>query len=236
MFEWLLMNEELSTKLETPPVEPDLVAPWTRNVWLYGLRVPFSLVFIGWMTFASALAPTFNLEIYLYSLLAVFLGLVVGAHYIDIGASREKFSPFFPDIPAGMVWIGILAVVAGGAVGVYMALRWNLLFLLFVAVEGFAAYAYPSEKPKLVHSYLGFGLTWGTIPFIAAYFIQSGTLSLLVLGAAVFVGVSVVMMHHLAIMSRESPGWKDALYLLGLYRYSVYAIALIAITGRILGV
>jgi len=79
-------------------------------------------------------------------------------------------------------------------------------------------------------------LTWGTIPFIAAYFIQSGTVSLLALAVAVFVGISVVMMHHLAIMSRESPGWKDALYLLRLYRYSVYLISLIAVLGRALGI
>jgi hypothetical protein len=222
--------------LETPPVEPDMVAPWRRNVWLYGLRTPFSLVFIGWMTFAEVLSPRFSVEIYLYSVLAIFLGLVVGAHYIDIGMSREKFSPFFPRIPPGMVWIGVLAVVAGGIVGVYMALRWDVLFILFVAVEGFAAYAYPSENPMMVHSYPGFGLTWGTIPFLAAYFIQSGTLSLLVLAVAVFVGISVVMMHHLAIMSRDSPGWKDALYLLGLYRYSVYLVALIAVLGRAFGV
>ena len=44
------------------------------------------------------------------------------------------------------------------------------------------------------------------------------------------------MMHHLAIMSRDSPGWKDALYLLRLYRYSVYLVALIAVLGRIFGI
>ncbi len=222
--------------METPPVEPDLVSPWRRSVWLYGLRTPFSLVFVGWMTLAEVMSPKFSLEIYFYSLLAVFLGLVVGAHYIDIGSSREKFSPFFPNIPAGMLWVGILTVVAGGLVGVYMALRWNPVFIVFVVVEGLAAVAYPREKPKAVHSYPGFGLTWGTIPFVAAYFIQSGTLTLLALAVAIFVGVSVVMMHHLAIMSRDSPGWKDALYLLGLYRYSVYLVALVAFAGKVLGI
>jgi hypothetical protein len=230
------MRKEAEGELETPPVEPDLVAPWRRNVWVFGLRTPFSLVFIGWVTFAEVLSSKFSLEIYLYSMLAVLLGLVVGAHYIDIGTSREKFSPFFPSIPRSMLWIGLLAVVAGGVVGVYMALRWNLLFLAFVAVEGFAAYAYPRESPKAVHSYPGFGLTWGTVPFVAAYFIQSGSVDLLVLAVSVFVGVSVVMMHHLAIMSRDSPGWRDALYLLRLYRYSVYLISVIAVLGKFLGV
>lgn len=230
------MNHEIRTELETPPVEPDLVSPWRRSVWLYGLRVPFSLVFVGWITLAEVLSPKFSLEIYLYSLAAVFLGLVVGAHYIDIGTSRGKFSPFFAEIPSWMLWIGILTVVAGGVVGVYMALRWNLLFLAFVAVEGFAAVAYPREKPKIVHSYPGFGLTWGTIPFIGAFFIQGGTISPLAVALGIFVGISVVMMHHLAIMSRDSPGWRDALYLLRLYRYSVYAVALVAFAGRILGI
>jgi hypothetical protein len=230
------MNGEVWAELETPPVEPDLVSPWTKNVWIYGLRIPFSLVFVGWITFAEVLSPKFSLEVFLYSIVAVVLGLVVGAHYIDIGTSREKFSPFFSDIPVAMLSVGILAVVAGCVFGVYMALRWNLLFILFVAVEGFAAIAYPREKPKTVHSYPGFGLTWGTVPFIAAYFIQSGTLSLLALAVSIFVGVSVVMMHHLSIMSRESPGWRDALYLLGLYRYAVYLLATVAFVGRILGI
>ncbi len=222
--------------MESPPVEPDLVSPWRRNVWLFGLRTPFSLVFIGWVTFGELLSPRFSVEIYLYTMLAALLGLVIGAHYIDIGTSREKFSPFFPSIPASMLWIGILAVAAGALVGLYVALRWSPLFFVFVLVEGFAAIAYPLEKPKIVHSYAGFGLTWGTIPFLAAFFVQSGTITPPALALSIFVGISVVMMHHLAIMSRESPGWKDALYLLGLYRYSVYALAVVAVLGRAFGV
>jgi hypothetical protein len=42
-------------------------------------------------------------------------------------------------------------------------------------------------------------------------------------------------MHHLAIMSRESPAWKDALYLLKIYNYSVYAVAIAALAGALLG-
>jgi hypothetical protein len=103
-----------------------------------------------------------------------------------------------------------------------------------VAIEGFAAVAYPRENPKMVHSYIGFGLTWGTIPFLAAYFIQASTISLLAIGFSIFIGISVVMMHHLAIMSRDSPAWKDALYLLRIYNYAVYVVAIAAILGRFL--
>jgi hypothetical protein len=221
--------------LEHPPVEPDLIAPWNRNVWLYGLRPPFSLVFLGWITLDQALSPKFSLEIYLYTILASFFGLVIGAHYVDIATSREKFSPFFQIKSRTMLVIGASAIAVGSVVGVYMAVRWDILFLIFVAVESFAALSYPRETPRVVHSYTSFGLTWGTLPFLATFFIQSGGINLLAVGLSIFVGISVVVMHHLAVMSRESSAWKDALYLLKLYRYSVYSIALLSLAWRLLG-
>ena len=217
--------------METPPVEPDLVGPWKRNTWIYGLRTPFSFVFLGWLTLAQVISPRFDAQIYLFTILAAFLGLVVGAHYIDIGTSREKFSPHLR-VPRGMLAVGLVSVALGIAVGVYMAFRWDIAFLAFVVVEGFAAVAYPRENPKMVHSYLGFGLAWGTIPFLGAYLIQTSTISLLALGLSLFIGLSVVMMHHLAIMSRESPAWKDALYLLRIYNYSVYIVAAAGLAGQ----
>jgi len=217
-----------------PPTEPDLTHPWNGNVWFYGLRTPFSLVFIGWVSFAQVLSPHFDALLYAYLILAAFFGLVVGAHYIDIATSVEKFSPYFKIPSRAMLGVGIAAVAAGIIIGAYVSLRWNLpLFLLFVAIEGAAAIAYPREVPKLAHSYVAFGLAWGTIPFLASYYAQAGTISFLALAVSAFVGVSVVMMHHLAVMTRESSDWRNALYLLALYRYSVYLIAVISIVGRI---
>ena len=115
-----------------------------------------------------------------------------------------------------MEW-GFAAVAVGITLGVYISLKWNLpLFLLFVAFEGAAAIAYPREVPKFAHSYATFGLAWGTIPFLAPYYAQAGALSVTAVAASCFVGISVVMMHHLAIMTRESSDWKNALYLLDL--------------------
>ena len=55
------------------------------------------------------------------------------------------------------------------------------------------------------------------------------------MGLSIFIGLSVVMMHHLAVMSRESPAWKDALYLLKIYNYSVYIVAIAALAGKVVG-
>ncbi len=217
-----------------PPVEPDLQRPWSKNVWLYGLRVPFSLVFLGWITLGQAISPRFSFVIYAYILLAAFLGLVVGAHYIDIATSVNKFAPYFSIPKRGMLGVGIASVLAGILVGVYLALRWSIpFFLLFVAVEGVEAIAYPREIAKFAHSYTAFGLTWGALPVLASYYAQAGTIRLIGLAVSAFVGISVVMMHHLAIMTRESPDWKNAVYLLNLYRYSVYAVGAISLLSRV---
>ena len=191
---------------------------------------------MGWITFAQALSPGFNLEIYGYTILAAFFGLIVGAHYIDISTSVEKFSPFFKVPKVEMLRIGLLFVVLGFLVGVYISVRWNLLFLVFVVIESFAAVGYPREKPRFAHSYLSFALTWGSMPFLGAYFIQAGTLNLTVVGISIFVGMSVLMMHHLAIMTRESKDWPNAVYLLIIYRYSVYSIGLLSLLSRLLSV
>ncbi|MEM0287037.1 MAG: hypothetical protein QXG05_02545 [Nitrososphaerota archaeon] len=218
-----------------PPVEPDLYGPWRRNVWIYGLRVPFSLIFLGWITFAQALSPAFSFKIYSLTLLASFLGLVVGAHYIDIATSIKKFSPYFPIPAKKMLVVGILGVLAGVSVGMYLAIILSLpIFLIFVLVEGFAAIAYPREISKPFHSYFAFGLTWGSLPFLACYFVQARSFSLLSLAVSAFVGISVVIMHHIAIMTRESSDWKNALYLLKLYRYSIYILAIVSLLGRLL--
>jgi hypothetical protein len=217
-----------------PPVEPDLMRPWSRNVWLYGLRIPFSLVFLGWITFAQAMSPSFSWSVYLLTILAAFFGLVIGAHFIDIATSVQKFSPYFEIPVRRMMAAGLSAVLTGALVGVYMAIQFQKpLFLLFVALEGTAAVAYPRERPRFAHSYTSFGLTWGTVPVLAAYYIQAGTLNLMAVSVSAFVGISVVMMHHLAVMTRESSDWRNAMYLLNLYRYSVYAIAFISFLGKI---
>ncbi|MEM0117411.1 MAG: hypothetical protein QXV32_03095 [Conexivisphaerales archaeon] len=215
-----------------PPAEPDLSGFWSRNVWLYGLRVPFSLMFLSWITFSQALSPYFSLERYILLLAASFFGLVVGAHYIDIATSRVKFAPYFRIPYRGLLFVGVSSVLVGVLLGIYIAVNWDLPYLLaFVAVEGFAAIAYPREKPKVAHSYPSFGITWGSLPVLASYYVQADSVSVLALGVAVFAGIMVVVMHHLSIMTRESPDWKNCLLLFNLYKYSIYTLGLFSLVA-----
>src|SRR5258708_22166636 len=95
-------------------VEPDLVGIWRKNVWWFGFRWPFCFVLFSWVTVASTLAPEFHLARYLLTMLAGFFGLVIGAHYIDIACSSDKYFPYFPRMnQAAIRAVGVVAVPAG---------------------------------------------------------------------------------------------------------------------------
>ena len=223
-----------------PIVEPDLVGVWRKSVWVFGLRVPFSLVLFSWVTMASALAPVFHLDRYLLTMLGGFFGLVIGAHYIDIAGSKEKYLPYFPGMNRAAVRsMGVLAVLAGVGVGVYMSLVYSIWFLVFVVAGGFFALFYPIEKPKWLHTYAGFGLAWGFVPVLASYYIQALRIDLVGLALAGFLGITVVEMHHMAVLTNEkeynADVTRNARYLLKLHRAAAYVIGLVLLVSRLVG-
>ena len=230
---------EEGSRLSIPPVEPDLVGAWSKHgVYLFGLRIPFSLVFLSWVTAASALSAEFHWDRYLLGLVAAFFGLVVGAHYIDIAGSKGKYQPFFPKMNVRRVMtIGIAAALVGAALGIYIGLAYGPLFLIFVSLASFSAIFYPLEKPKLLHTYVGFGLAWGFLPALGAYFLQSSKIDLLSLGFAAFVGITVVQMHHMAVLSNEKENppvvTRNARYLLKLHRAAAFSLGLLLLLSKL---
>ena len=223
---------------ELAPVEPDLVGIWKKNVWFFGLRIPFSLELVSWTTTVAALAPEFHLDRYLLTLLAGFLGLIVGAHYIDITSSKEKYLPYFPNMNRKAIRaVGIVAILLGLAVGVYMSLQYSLWFLVFVLLSGVFALLYPIEKPRWLHTYPGFALGWGFLPALASYYIQGLRIDLVGIALAVFVAITVTEMHHMAVLSNEKEyskeTTKNARFLLKLHRGAAYSIGLILLIARL---
>ena len=222
-----------------PLVEPDLVGIWRKNVWWFGLRWPFSMVLFSWVTVASTLAPEFHLYRYLLTMLAGLFGLVVGAHYIDIAGSSDKYLPYFPKMNrAAIRAVGVVAVLVGIAIGIYMSLLYSIWFLAFVVLGGFFALFYPIERPKWLHTYAGFGVAWGFIPVLASYYIQALRIDLVGLGLAVFLGITVVEMHHMAVLTNEkkyaTETNKNARLLLKIHRAAAYAIGLILLISRLI--
>ncbi len=221
-----------------PLVEPDLTGIWRKNVWFFGLRMPFSMVIFSYVTAAAALAPEFHPDRYFLTMLGGLLGLVIGAHYIDITASKDKYLPYFPGMNRSAIKIvGVMAVLAGVGVGVYLSILYSLWFLFFVVAGGFFALFYPVEKPRWLHTYTGFGLAWGFLPVLASYYIQALRIDLVGLGLGLFLGLTSVQMHHMAVLTNEreyGPEMtKNARYLLKLHRAAAYSIGLALLVARL---
>src|SRR5947209_9257502 len=112
-----------------------------------------------------------------------------------------------------------------------MSLIYSIWFLVFVALGGYFALFYPNEKPKWLHSYTGFGVAWGFMPVLASYYIQALRIDLVGLGLAVFLGITVVEMHHMAVLTNEkeyaTETNKNARLLLKNHRASAYEFVMI---------
>jgi hypothetical protein len=226
--------------MSAPAVEPDLVGTWAKHgVYVFGLRTPFSLVFLSWVTAASALTAEFRWDRYVLGIAASFFGLVVGAHYIDIAGSKGKYLPFFPEMNVKQVMmVGIAAALIGAGIGVYIAIAYNPSFIVFVILASFSAIFYPLEKPKFLHTYAGFGIAWGFIPALAAYYLQSSRIDLLSLAFAGFVGLTVVQMHHMAVLTNEKENpevvTRNARYLLKLHQGAAFTLGILLLISKVI--
>jgi hypothetical protein len=134
--------------------------------------------------------------------------------------------------------VGVITVLIGAAIGVYISLLYSVWFLLFVVVESFFALFYPIARPKWVHNYAGFAISWGFIPALASYYLQALRLDLTGLAIAVFLAITVTQMHHMAVLTNEKEysqeTTENARFLLKLHRGAAYAIGLMLLLARLL--
>ncbi len=120
----------------------------------------------------------------LWTLVAFFLALGIGAHALDELHGR----PLRTEIPNGVLWTLALTSVAGATViGIGAAFAWDAWLLAFVAAGGFLVFAYNLELfGGRFHSDLWFGLAWGAFPLLTGYFAEAQQLRPEALLAAAF--------------------------------------------------
>jgi hypothetical protein len=75
------------------------------------------------------------------------------------------------------------------------------------------------------------------MPVLASYYIQALRFDLVGLGLAVFLGITVVEMHHMAVLTNEKEYGKEtnknARLLLKIHRAAAYAVGLILLVSRL---
>ena len=162
------------------------VGPQRFRVAVGLLFLPYTGMVLSYTIIGGMLAPAIAWD-RVGALLAVyFLGLGIAAHALDALGSRGV-KPWGAVFSRGQLWIA----ATGSLVGAYAIAGhysyWYVPWLAVLAVvEGFFVFAYNLEWwSGRFHTDGWFALSWGALPVVAGYVMQTNTVSLAVLMVAV---------------------------------------------------
>jgi hypothetical protein len=139
------------------------------------LHPPYTAWHLSYVVVGGCLAPAVAWGRLGLAVLAFGLALGVGAHALDELNGR----PLRTRIPERMlVALAVASVVAACAIGIAVALAFDPLLVVFVAVGAFLVPAYNLELlGGRFHSDLWFGLAWGAFPLLTGYAACAGSVS-----------------------------------------------------------
>ncbi len=138
------------------------------------LHPPYTLWHLSYVAVGAGVAPHFDTERFLLALAAFALAMGVGAHALD----ELKGRPLQTRIPEPVLAVLAVASIGGAvALGVQVAVTFNLWLLAFVAAGAFFVIAYNLELAGgRFHGEIWFALAWGAFPALTGFFAVSGQL------------------------------------------------------------
>jgi hypothetical protein len=152
------------------------------------LHPPYTAWHLSYVAIGAALTSAFAWDRFLPTLAAFFLAVGVGAHALDELNGR----PLRTRIPSSvLVALGVASIAGAVAIGIVGAVTVDPWIALFVVAGAFIVVAYNLELlGGRFHGDAWFGLAWGALPLVTAYFAAAGKLDLVVVAAAVFAYLS----------------------------------------------
>jgi hypothetical protein len=152
------------------------------------LFLPYTGMVLAFTVLGAMLADTVHWDRVGALLVIYFLALGIGAHALDAVGSkaRKPWGAVFSR--AQLVTLATLSIVAAYAIGLYYIVIYAPWLAVIALLEGFFLLAYNLEwLAGRFHTDRWFALSWGALPVLAGYALQTNTLSvsaLLVAGAA----------------------------------------------------
>jgi len=162
------------------------------------LFLPYTGMCISFTIIGAMLAPTIDWERVAAITLIYGLALGVSAHAADsLGSKKNK--PWGNYFSRSELWLLlILSLAIAYSIGVYYIIFHVPLLLVIAVLEGFFVFAYNFELFKgFLHNDLTFVFSWGSLPVLGGYIMQTngvGTLPLIV-----SVGAALVSYMHIKI-------------------------------------
>ncbi len=154
------------------------------------LFLPYTGMVLAYTIIGSMLAPHIHWDRVVAIVLIYFFALGISAHALDaVGSSGVK--PWGTVFAPRWLWtIAILSLVLAYAIGIYYMVLYTPLLWLIAIPEGFFLLAYNLEWfHGRFHTDGWFAFSWGTLPVLAGYVLQTNRLSLGVLVIAASMGL-----------------------------------------------
>ncbi|MDN5848421.1 MAG: hypothetical protein L0H63_02130 [Nitrococcus sp.] len=153
------------------------------------LFLPYTGMVLAYTMIGSMLAPNIHADRVLAVLAIYFLALGVGAHALDAVGSKES-KPWGDAFSVlHLCVLATLSLSAAYAIGIYYMLFYTPLLWIIAIPEGFFVLAYNLEWFKgRFHTDAWFAVSWGSLPVLSGYILQTNEISLAALAIAAAMG------------------------------------------------
>lgn len=164
--------------------------PLKLRIFIGLLFLPYTGMVLAYAVIGSMLADTIHWDRVGAILVIYFLALGLGAHALDaLGSKGAK--PWGKVFSMGQLWaLAISSIAAAYAIGIYYMVLYTPLLWLIAIPEGFFVFAYNLEWFRgRFHTDGWFAFSWGSLPVLAGYILQTNRVSAAALLVAAAMGL-----------------------------------------------
>lgn len=160
------------------------------------LFLPYTGMVLAYTVIGSMLAPAIHWDRVAAVVLIYFLGLGIGAHALDAVGSRGP-KPWGRAFSRAQLWtLAAASLAAAYAVAVWYMVRYTPLLWPVALAEGFFLLAYNLEWfGGRFHNDFWFAVSWGALPVLAGYILQTNAVS----AAALLVALAMALLSLVEI-------------------------------------
>jgi len=154
------------------------------------LFLPYTGMVLSFSVIGSVLANSIHFERLLAIVVIYFLGLGIAAHALDALGSKI-IKPWGSVFTRLQLWLmATLSLVLAYLIAIYYMIHYVPWLAVVAACEGFFVFAYNLEWFQgRFHTDLWFAFSWGFLPVLAGYIIQTNRVSL----GAIIVAASMAL-------------------------------------------
>jgi len=164
--------------------------PLRFRVFVGLLFLPYTAMVLSFALIGSVLAARISYERVLAIVVIYFFGLGVAAHALDaVGSKGVK--PWGALFTKRQLWLlAVLALTVAYGVGIRYMIRYVPLLWVVAILEGFFVFTYNLEWfDGRFHTDAWFAVSWGALPTLAGYVMQTNRISLPALVVALAMGL-----------------------------------------------